>query len=62
MKHISKELDVDYLGGQHPLTKEEELRISEYIRNLKQRKSVGKKQSAAFSAKRKKQSGKITNT
>ena len=27
------ELDVDFIGGQGPLTKDEEIAISEYIRN-----------------------------
>jgi hypothetical protein len=31
----AKELDVDFIGGQGPLTKEEEKLISEYIRQDK---------------------------
>ncbi len=32
MKSKAKELDVDFIGGQGPLTKAEELAISEYIK------------------------------
>jgi hypothetical protein len=32
MKHKSIELDVDYIGGQDPMTKEEEKAISEFIK------------------------------
>ena len=35
MKNRPKELDVDFIGGQGPLTKEEEKRISEYIKAKK---------------------------
>ena len=35
MKHKSKELDVDFIGGQGPLTKDEELAISEFIKAQK---------------------------
>ena len=42
MKNKSKELDVDFIGGQGPLTKDEEQSISEYIKALKSLK--GKKQ------------------
>ena len=35
MKHKSKELDVDFIGGQGPLTKDEELAISEFIKSQK---------------------------
>jgi len=35
MKQIKNELDVDFIGGQGPLTKEEEIAISEYIRSKK---------------------------
>ncbi len=36
MKNKLKELDVDFIGGQlHPLTKEEELAISDFIRKQK---------------------------
>lgn len=35
MKSKSKELDVDFIGGQGPLTKEEEKQISEYLKSQK---------------------------
>lgn len=35
MKQKSKELDVDYIGGQDPMTKEEENAISEFIKAQK---------------------------
>jgi hypothetical protein len=35
MKTKTKELNVDFIGGQGPLTKEEELAVSEYIKNQK---------------------------
>lgn len=35
MKSKSNELDVDFIGGQGPLTKEEERAISEFIRAQK---------------------------
>lgn len=35
MKSKSTELDVDFIGGQGPMTKEEEKAISEYIRTQK---------------------------
>ncbi len=37
MKKKTKELNVDYIGGQGPLTKEEELTISEFIRKNKEK-------------------------
>ena len=40
MKNKAKELDVDFIGGQGPLTKDEEQSISEY---LKKQKLVKKK-------------------
>jgi hypothetical protein len=53
MKSKSKELDVDFIGGQGPLTKAEEKAISEYIKNQKSLKA--KKQiRAAKTTKRKK--------
>jgi hypothetical protein len=33
-----KELDVDFIGGQIPLTKEEQQKISEYFKTQKQKK------------------------
>jgi hypothetical protein len=36
VKNKTKELDVDYIGGQgKPLTKEEELAITNFINNLR---------------------------
>lgn len=35
MKHKSKELDVDFIGGENPMTKEEEKAISEFIKARK---------------------------
>jgi len=32
MKRKAAELDVDFIGGQDPMTKEEELAISEFIK------------------------------
>ncbi len=40
MKNKSKELDVDFIGGQdNPLTKEEQLAISSFIKQLKKKHS-----------------------
>jgi hypothetical protein len=53
MKSKLKELDVDFIGGQGPLTKAEELAISEYIK--KQKSLKAKKQiHTAKTTKRKK--------
>ena len=35
MKTKSKELDVDFIGGQGSMTKEEEKQISEFLKNQK---------------------------
>jgi hypothetical protein len=35
MKHKSKEIDVDYIGGETPMTTEEEKSISEFLKALK---------------------------
>lgn len=41
MKNKLKELDVDFIGGQQqPLTKEEELAISDFIRKQKARRQL----------------------
>lgn len=41
MKNKNKELDVDFIGGQQqPITKEEELAISEFIRKQKARRQL----------------------
>jgi len=40
MKNRAKELDVDFIGGQsNPLTKEEQLAISDFIKKLKDRRT-----------------------
>lgn len=39
MKKKTIELNVDYIGGQGPLTKEEELAISEFIRKNKEKQA-----------------------
>lgn len=36
-KNKMKELDVDFIGGQDPLTKEEEKTISEFIQSEKEK-------------------------
>ena len=38
MKNKLKELDVDFIGGQRPLTKEEEFAISTFIRLQKEKR------------------------
>jgi hypothetical protein len=44
MKTKSKELDVDFIGGQHnPLTKEEQLAISAFINKLKEKQNKSDK-------------------
>ncbi|WP_152270720.1 hypothetical protein [Agriterribacter humi] len=41
MKNKSKELDVDFIGGQQqPITKEEELAISDFIRKQKAKRKL----------------------
>jgi len=40
MKNKQKELDVDFIGGQGPMTKEEELAIGEFIRADKEKRSL----------------------
>ena len=40
MKSKQKELDVDFIGGQEPMTKEEELAISEFIRADKEKRRM----------------------
>lgn len=37
MKQHKNELDVDFIGGTAPLTKDEEKAISEFIKNAKER-------------------------
>ena len=48
MKTKTKELDVDFMGGQGPLTKAEEELISNYIKNQK----ILKKKTATSSRKK----------
>lgn len=40
MKNKLKELDVDFIGGQEPLTKEEELVISAFIKAHKEKRRL----------------------
>lgn len=40
MKNKQKELDVDFIGGQEPMTKQEELAISEFIRAAKEKRRL----------------------
>ncbi len=40
MKNKLKELNVDFIGGQGPMTKEEELAISKFIKADKQKRKV----------------------
>ena len=39
MKHKSAELDVDFIGGERPLTKEDEIAISNFIRAQKAKRA-----------------------
>lgn len=41
-KTKSKELNVDFIGGQEPLTQEEQLAISTYFKNHKKKKTIAK--------------------
>ena len=40
MKNKQLELDVDFIGGQEPLTKEEELLISAFIKANKEKRDL----------------------
>lgn len=40
MKNKLKELDVDFIGGQEPLTREEELAISAFIKADKEKRRL----------------------
>ena len=40
MKNKLKELDVDFIGGQQPFTKEEEFAISVFIRKQKEKRQL----------------------
>jgi hypothetical protein len=42
MKQKNNELDVDFIGGMGPLTKEEEKQISDFIKASKERKQKQK--------------------
>lgn len=53
MKTRKKELDVDFIGGVGPLTKEEEKRISEVIKMLKVKKSSTSKPTRKLTTKKK---------
>lgn len=39
MEHKSAELDVDFIGGERPLTKEDEIAISNFIRAQKAKRA-----------------------
>jgi len=48
MKNRTKELDVDFIGGQgNPLTKEEQLAISVFIKQLKEKRDKSTKSKPA---------------
>jgi len=53
MRTRKKELDVDFIGGVGPLTKEEEKRISEVIKMLKAKKGSTRKPTRKLTAKKK---------
>ena len=40
MKNKLTDLDVDFIGGQEPITKEEELAISAFIRAYKEKRQL----------------------
>ncbi|MEO5946374.1 MAG: hypothetical protein ABIP79_06120 [Chitinophagaceae bacterium] len=40
MKKITEELEVDFIGGQNPMTKDEELRISKFIHANKEKRKL----------------------
>jgi hypothetical protein len=42
MKNAGKELDVDYIGGLGPLTKEDEKAISDFLQARKHKKAKAK--------------------
>jgi hypothetical protein len=55
VKNKTKELDVDYIGGQgKPLTKEEELAITNFINNLRLKRSKIMKRKVSKSEKQSK--------
>jgi hypothetical protein len=53
MRTRKKELDVDFIGGVGPLTKEDEKRISEVIKMLKAKKVSTRKPSRKLTTKKK---------
>ena len=53
MRTRKKELDVDFIGGVGPLTKEEEKRISEVIKMLKLKKGLTRKPTRKLTVKKK---------
>lgn len=53
MRTRRKELDVDFIGGVGPLTKEEEKRISEVIKMLKAKKDSARKSTRKSKTKKK---------
>ena len=53
MKTRKNELDVDFIGGAGPLTKEEEKRISEVIKALKAKRLTSSKPTARKTTKKK---------
>ena len=54
MKTKSKELDVDFIGGQGSMTKEEEKQISEFLKNQKHLRNTKLRPTKKEVAKRKK--------
>lgn len=52
MKKKNIELDVDFIGGQGPLTKEEELAISRFIRKEKEKRKLKDQHRKTSSTKR----------
>lgn len=49
MKNKTKELDVDFIGGQNnPLTKEEEMAISDFIRADKEKRRLKERRKKAL--------------
>jgi len=53
MKTRKNELDVDFIGGTGPLTKEQEKRISEVIKMLKSKKSPTRRLTRKLTTKKK---------
>ena len=53
MKHKKAELDVDFIGGERPLTKEEEKALSEYFKAKKRKRTgISRYRRATFSGKK----------